>query len=118
MSILQQDLVARKADKENPEQNCVLFIVQHPPVYTLGKAATLDHIKFDTTPENCPFELHRLERGGEVTYHGPGQLTICPVLNLKNFKKDLHWYVHRLEVCISIYVCTIRLFFSLQVIRS
>lgn len=96
-----EDLVATKADKENPEDFCVLFLVQHPPVYTLGKAATLENIMFDTDPENCPFELHRLERGGEVTYHGPGQLTIYPVLNLKHFKKDLHWYVHRLEDTVS-----------------
>lgn len=41
--------------------------------------------------------MHFLERGGEVTYHGPGQLTLYPVLNLNNFKRDLHWYVNVLE---------------------
>lgn len=90
------ELVSSKGRPENPEKRDVLFVVQHKPVYTLGKAATEEHVKFPIGPD-CPFELHRIERGGEVTYHGPGQLTIYPILNLKNYKKDLHWYVAQLE---------------------
>jgi len=90
------ELVSSKGRVENPEQRDVLFVVQHQPVYTLGKAATEENVKFPLGPES-PFEVHRIERGGEVTYHGPGQLTIYPILNLKKYKKDLHWYVAQLE---------------------
>jgi lipoyl(octanoyl) transferase len=57
-----------------------LLLLQHAPVYTLGAGATPDHLRFD--PERPPFPLHRVERGGEVTYHGPGQLVLYPLLDL------------------------------------
>lgn len=57
-----------------------LILLQHPPVYTLGAGATRDHLRFD--PESPPLPLHRVERGGEVTYHGPGQLVLYPLLDL------------------------------------
>ena len=49
-----------------------LIILQHPPVYTLGTASTMENLKFDM--KNAPFNIYRTERGGEVTYHGPGQV--------------------------------------------
>ncbi len=49
-----------------------LFLLQHPPVYTLGAGSTPEHLRFD--PSRPPLPLHRTERGGEVTYHGPGQV--------------------------------------------
>lgn len=61
--------------------------------YTLGRGASLDNIKFDINDRN--FELHRIERGGQVTHHNPGQIVIYPILNLCNFKKDLHWYLRQ-----------------------
>jgi len=76
-----------------PTQADVLFLFQHPPVYTLGLGATLDHVKF--APGQ--FDLHRTERGGEVTYHGPGQLVGYPILDLKHYRPDLHWYLRQLE---------------------
>lgn len=72
-----------------------LLILQHPATYTLGTASTLDNLKFD--PANPPFPLYRTERGGEVTYHGPGQLVLYPILNLRNHGKDLHAYLRQLE---------------------
>ena len=54
-----------------------LLLVQHPPVYTLGAGSTPDHVRFDV--DNPPAPLFRVERGGEVTYHGPGQLVLYPV---------------------------------------
>jgi lipoyl(octanoyl) transferase len=69
---------------------------EHPPVYTLGQGATLEFLKFDPTVEKN-WELHRVERGGEVTYHCPGQLVCYPILNLRHYRQDLHWYLRQLE---------------------
>ena len=79
----------------NPDAPETLILLEHPPVYTLGQGATLDHLKFD--PETAPYELHRTERGGEVTYHCPGQIVGYAILNLKLFQTDLHWYLRQLE---------------------
>ncbi len=68
---------------------------QHPPVYTLGAGSTLDNLRF--SPDAPPFPLYRTERGGEVTYHGPGQLVLYPIVNLRNHQQDLHWYLRGLE---------------------
>ncbi len=77
----------------DPSQPDVLILTEHPPVYTLGQGATVDYIKFSPGA----FPLHRIERGGEVTYHGPGQLVGYPVLNLRHYRPDLHWYLRQLE---------------------
>ena len=69
--------------------------MQHSPVYTLGSGSSCEHLGFN--PNNPPFPLYRTERGGEVTYHGPGQLVAYPVINLRYFKQDLHWYLRSLE---------------------
>ncbi len=89
----QQQLVW--ARRENPELDDVLLLLEHPPVYTLGTGATLDFLKFD--PAIAPWECHRVERGGEVTYHCPGQLVGYPILNLRYHQQDLHWYLRQLE---------------------
>lgn len=69
--------------------------MQHPPVYTLGAGSTVDNALFDLASPPAP--LFRTERGGEITYHGPGQLVVYPVLDLKRFRPDLHWYLRQLE---------------------
>eukprot|EP00189_Rhodosorus_marinus_P008748 CAMPEP_0184751696 /NCGR_PEP_ID=MMETSP0315-20130426/43183_1 /TAXON_ID=101924 /ORGANISM="Rhodosorus marinus, Strain UTEX LB 2760" /LENGTH=224 /DNA_ID=CAMNT_0027230979 /DNA_START=140 /DNA_END=814 /DNA_ORIENTATION=+ len=73
----------------------VLILLEHQPVYTLGRASSEEHVKFDL--ENPPWDVHRIDRGGEVTYHGPGQVVGYPIVNLKNHKKDLRWYIRSLE---------------------
>ena len=80
---------------KNPNLNDILVLLEHPPVYTLGTGATLDFLKFD--PAKTDFEIHRIERGGEVTYHCPNQLVGYPILNLRYYKQDLHWYLRQLE---------------------
>ncbi|KJH72214.1 octanoyltransferase [Aliterella atlantica CENA595] len=73
----------------------VLILLEHPPVYTLGQGASLDFLKFELDKND--FEVYRVERGGEVTYHCPGQLVGYPILNLKYYRQDLHWYLRQLE---------------------
>ncbi|GBF99410.1 plastidial lipoyltransferase-like [Raphidocelis subcapitata] len=76
-----------------------VILLQHPPVYTLGAGATLAHLRFD--PAAPPHPLHRTERGGEVTYHGPGQLVMYPILDLSRHTRDLHWYLRALEEVVA-----------------
>ncbi|HAX74527.1 MAG TPA: lipoyl(octanoyl) transferase [Cyanobacteria bacterium UBA11372] len=75
--------------------NDVLILLEHPPVYTLGTGSSLDFLKFD--PSQTEWEVHRIERGGEVTYHCPGQLVGYPILDLRHYRQDLHWYLRQLE---------------------
>ena len=94
----QQQLVDRykgKSVNERDDMRDTLILLQHPPVYTLGQSADLKFLKFDPAATN--YELHRVERGGEVTYHAPGQVVGYPILNLRWHRMDLHWYLRRLE---------------------
>ncbi|XP_073135416.1 octanoyltransferase LIP2p, chloroplastic-like [Henckelia pumila] len=72
-----------------------LIILQHEPVYTLGTGSKEEYMKFDV--KNTSFEVHRTERGGEVTYHGPGQLVMYPIINLRYYNMDAHQYLRALE---------------------
>jgi lipoyl(octanoyl) transferase len=72
-----------------------LVMLEHPSVYTLGTGSSLDFLKFDHL--ETEYELYRVERGGEVTYHCSGQLIAYPILNLKYYQQDLHWYLRQLE---------------------
>ncbi|MFN3927145.1 MAG: lipoyl(octanoyl) transferase LipB [Pseudanabaenaceae cyanobacterium] len=87
-----QLLQARLRDPSLPD---VLILLEHPPVYTLGQGSSLQFLKFD--PACPPYPLYRTERGGEVTYHGIGQLVGYPILNLRHYQLDLHWYLRQLE---------------------
>ncbi|MFM7313042.1 MAG: lipoyl(octanoyl) transferase LipB, partial [Cyanobium sp.] len=72
-----------------------LLLLQHEPCYTLGRGASLEHLGFD--PRHPPLPLYRIDRGGEVTHHAPGQLVLYPVLDLRRHGCDLHLYLRRLE---------------------
>ena len=76
-----------------------LVMLQHAPVYTLGTASDESFITEDMDKIiKSGVDIVRIERGGEVTYHGPGQLTVYPIINLKrDFKADIHWYMRALE---------------------
>lgn len=56
----------------NQECPDTVILLQHPPVYTMGTGSSEDYLNFDI--KNAPFDVYRTERGGEVTYHGPGQV--------------------------------------------
>lgn len=76
--------------------NDALLVVQHPSIYTLGRGATVDNIKF-TPSSSSSHEVVRVERGGEVTWHGPGQIVAYPLFDLNKHRKDLHWFANSLE---------------------
>ncbi|MBW4560887.1 MAG: lipoyl(octanoyl) transferase LipB [Mojavia pulchra JT2-VF2] len=80
---------------QQPSLDDVLILLEHPPVYTLGQGGNSEFLKFDL--DTSKFDVHRVERGGEVTYHCPGQLVGYPILNLQRYHKDLHWYLRQLE---------------------
>jgi lipoyl(octanoyl) transferase len=80
------------ADPAGPD---ALLLVQHPPCYTLGRGASEAFLGFD--PLRPPAPLFRIDRGGEVTHHAPGQLLAYPVLNLMRHGQDLHRYLRQLE---------------------
>ena len=89
----QRSLVAARI--ANPNLPDVLLLLEHPPVYTLGTGSDIKFIKFNL--DKTDKEVYRIERGGEVTHHCPGQLVGYPILNLRYYQQDLHWYLRQLE---------------------
>ena len=72
----------------------VILLLEHPHVYTLGKNANNNHL-LPSYPKDA--EVIDIDRGGDITYHGPGQLVGYPIINLKNYKKSISWYMRTLE---------------------
>jgi lipoate-protein ligase B len=92
---LQQELVARRKTGEIPDQ---FLIVEHPHVVTVGRNGHEENLL--ASPEvlsRTGIELHRTDRGGDVTYHGPGQIVGYPILDLRDWKRDVGAYVRALE---------------------
>jgi lipoate-protein ligase B len=94
---LQNTLVAQRAADENDD---TLLLLQHPHVLTLGVKAGESRTHVLATPERLAelgVEIHETGRGGDVTYHGPGQIVGYPIVNLKPDRCDVHQYVRDLE---------------------
>jgi lipoyl(octanoyl) transferase len=92
---LQQQLVeARKADAI-PD---VLLLCEHPHVITLGRNGKREHLHAgDRLLARMSVEFHSTNRGGDITYHGPGQIVGYPILDLVRHRRDVRWYVAQLE---------------------
>jgi lipoyl(octanoyl) transferase len=93
---LQRDVARRRISGEIDED--VLLLVEHPPVVTLGRTAKGANLI--ASPEYLAshgVELFEVERGGDITFHGPGQLVGYPIIDLKRHRKDLHWYLRQVE---------------------
>jgi lipoate-protein ligase B len=76
----------------------VLLLMEHPPVVTLGRSSKEKNLT--ASPEfldSRGVELFEVERGGDVTFHGPGQLVGYPIIDLKRHRQDLHWYLRTIE---------------------
>lgn len=98
------ELVARKlanrdkADEEKEPLVHYLLICEHPHVYTLGKSGKIDHLLIGPKDlESLGIQYFPINRGGDITYHGPGQIVGYPILDLDDFFTDIHRYLRYLE---------------------
>lgn len=88
-------------EKAKKKQTNHLLFCQHNHVYTLGKSGSKDHLLLDKAGlEASEIEFFKINRGGDITYHGPGQITGYPIFDLDEFFTDVHKYVRLLEECI------------------
>jgi lipoate-protein ligase B len=94
---MQRELAAKRISGE--ESDDILLLVEHPPVVTLGRKAQhgQDNTAMAAFLAARGVELFEVERGGDATFHGPGQLVGYPIVNLEGHRKDLHWYLRTLE---------------------
>lgn len=93
-----QKLVNRK-EPENAQETTDHFIfVEHPPVFTMGKSGSIDHLLVDEARLAAEgIEYYPVNRGGDITYHGPGQIVGYPILDLDHYFTDIHKYLRYLE---------------------
>jgi lipoyl(octanoyl) transferase len=76
----------------------ILLLVEHEPVVTLGRGTRSGSLPLSSAElERRGVEVFEVERGGDVTFHGPGQLVGYPIIDLRGHRQDLHWYLRRLE---------------------
>jgi lipoyl(octanoyl) transferase len=100
---LHRELVENKLNNRDlpagdyPQQHHLL-LVEHPPVYTLGKSGTMDHLLLDERQlHERGIAFYPINRGGDITFHGPGQIVGYPILDLECFFRDVHRYVRNIE---------------------
>ncbi len=87
----------RKEETQNPTPNYFLF-VEHPHVYTLGKSGDFSNLLLSEKQlEQKGATFYKINRGGDITYHGPGQIVGYPIVDLENFFPDIHKYLRLLE---------------------
>jgi len=93
---LQRDLCRRRLSGALRED--LLLLVEHQPVVTLGRSTRPDSLPLPRSElAHRGVELFEVERGGDATYHGPGQLVGYPIFDLRQHREDLHWYLRQLE---------------------
>jgi lipoyl(octanoyl) transferase len=93
-------LANRSAEKPVPTPNYLLWVT-HPHVYTLGKSGSLDNLLLSEAQlAEKEATFYKINRGGDITYHGPGQVVGYPILDLENFFTDIHQYLRFLEEAI------------------
>lgn len=100
-SLLEGIVQTKRDNREREEQmqteNFLLFC-EHPPVYTLGKSGSTDNILLsEEEMTERGIQFYKINRGGDITFHGPGQIVGYPILDLENFFTDIHKYLRLLE---------------------
>lgn len=99
---LQKDIHQLRAENKIDD---VFFLLEHPNTYTLGKTADKQHLLSDKNfLEENKISVYDIDRGGDITYHGPGQIVGYPIINLSDWKQDTHKYLRAIEEVI-IKVC-------------
>lgn len=88
---IQERAVAAILEETGPE---TLFLLEHAPVYTIGRLRDQSSLR---SRDSLPYPVFEISRGGQATYHGPGQLVGYPILDLREREKDLHAHLRRLE---------------------
>jgi len=92
---LQARLISQRREALIPD---TILLLEHPHVITLGSSSNYEHVLLDESElEKRGIKLFEVGRGGDVTYHGPGQLVVYPIMDLKPDRKDLHRYLRDLE---------------------
>ena len=87
-----------RKDSTNKKTPNYFLLVEHPHVYTLGKSGNMSNLLIDETElKNNDASFYKINRGGDITYHGPGQIVGYPILDLENFFTDIHKYLRFLE---------------------
>ena len=95
--IVDLKILNRRNDTQHPTPNYFLW-VEHPPVITLGKSGAIDHLLLNEKQlQKHGIEYYKTNRGGDITFHGPGQVVGYPILDLENFFTDIHKYLRLLE---------------------
>ena len=99
-AIIASKIQNRKEETPLPTSNHFLY-VEHSHVYTLGKSGSMDNLLLSEKQlEDKGATFYKINRGGDITYHGPGQLVGYPILDLENFFTDIHKYLRLLEEAI------------------
>lgn len=102
---LQQELNLARQQGKIPD---TLIILEHHPCFTVGRKGGFEHILVgDDILNDEGIRVYETDRGGDITYHGPGQLVCYPIIDLKNYGKDLHVYARSLE---EVVICTLKTF--------
>jgi len=96
-SLLQANVALKQQGREAETRHRLLFVV-HPPVYTLGKSGDPQHVLISAEERSArSIEFFHTNRGGDITYHGPGQWVVYPILDLEKFERDIGKYLRSLE---------------------
>jgi len=100
-SVIDEKIFNRHNEDEATATNNYLVFVEHPPVYTLGKSGKSEHLLLSEVElEQKGIQYYPNNRGGDITFHGPGQLVVYPIIDLDNFFTDIHKYLRYLEECV------------------
>src|SRR6056300_1489169 len=111
---IQQKIDNRDGKSDETPPNHLIFC-EHPHVYTLGKSGKESHLLMNQTQlEANKISYHKINRGGDITYHGPGQIVGYPILDLENFFTDIHKYLRLLEETIILTIAE----YGLKGVRS